>query len=226
MSYPIRPNGRYEVNEGFFKELTPESTYVLGYLYADGCNYVPEGKIRMQLHESDHQLLEDIKKAIGSDHPIKPAPISKASWCPTSRQVKMIVGSTEMSRDLVELGCVQKKSKILTYPNFMRGHPYERHFVRGYYDGDGCLYFSKSNNQMRIIIVSTKMFCNALKEVFQTIGIRSHVSITSSGRSHHVRFGGNKQVRRFADWIYPESTIWLHRKRDKYQRIIKERYGE
>lgn len=35
------PKRKYNFNENFFDNIGPDQAYILGFLYADGCNYVP-----------------------------------------------------------------------------------------------------------------------------------------------------------------------------------------
>src|SRR5690606_36171752 len=54
------------------------------------------------------------------------------------------VSSKRMFKDLEKLGCGQKKTGYETFPDI----PTElrRHFIRGYFDGDGCISYYDVND--------------------------------------------------------------------------------
>ena len=53
-------------------------------------------------------------------------------------QYKICVCGTKIHHDLEKHGCVENKSLILQFPTTV---PEElmHHFIRGYFDGDGCI---------------------------------------------------------------------------------------
>lgn len=62
----------YKVNEHYFDEIdTPEKAYILGFLDADGSNYMPKQTISMSLQKGDRPILERINKEIGNEHPLR-----------------------------------------------------------------------------------------------------------------------------------------------------------
>ena len=66
-SYNIPRTGasrrKYYLNETFFDNIdTQDKAYILGFLYADGCNYMPKQTVSMSLQEADYAILERIRK--------------------------------------------------------------------------------------------------------------------------------------------------------------------
>ena len=47
-----------------------------------------------------------------------------------------------MVNDLINLGCIPNKSLTLTFPDFINDELLP-HFIRGYFDGDGCIWNGK-----------------------------------------------------------------------------------
>ena len=63
---------KYSLNENYFDDInTPNKAYILGLMYADGCNFPPKSTSNISLQESDKELLEKIKIEIESTQPLK-----------------------------------------------------------------------------------------------------------------------------------------------------------
>jgi len=126
-----------------------------------------------------------------------------------------------LSQQLNDLGCVPAKSLILTFPKFILPNLLN-HFVRGYSDGDGCIYQSKKNYIWQI--TSTNIFCNYLKQHIKNIlDVNCCVSLSNSNFNKitsNLSVGGNLQSRKVLDWLYKDAKIYLPRKYDKYQKFI------
>jgi len=71
---------------------------------------------------------------------------------------------------LNNLGCINNKSLVLTFPNenIFVNSDLIRHFIRGYFDGDGCLSFARNKYfTPRITILGTKDFLISLLKHIQ-----------------------------------------------------------
>lgn len=118
---------RYELNEGVFDQWSEESSYALGYLFADGSVYVnPKGGSMLIISGSRLENLSTIKRILGSGHPINQ--VGPSSW-------EIRIGSATFVEKLQEIGLMENKSVNLTYPDVPR--EWEPAFIRGYFDGKG-----------------------------------------------------------------------------------------
>lgn len=128
---------RFFVNKEFFKQWTPEMAYVLGYFAADGSLYInPRGSHYIEFTSIDRKLLKKIRQMIDSNHSIGKRVAEEPNW---KDRYRLQIGSKEMFGDLLKLGFTPKKSKSLKFPKIPSS--YLRHFVRGDFDGDGCVDF-------------------------------------------------------------------------------------
>lgn len=118
---------------------------------------------------------------------------------------------------------VPKKSLILTFPTQVPTNLI-RHFLRGYSDGDGCIYNNHFKNKKTINtiwkIVSTKQFCEQTAEILkEELGINCSQSL-SRPKTNQITtvlsVGGNLQSRKVLNWLYQDATIYIPRKYDKY----------
>ena len=92
-----------------------------------------------------------------------------------------------------------------------------RHFVRGYFDGDGWV------GKKSICVVSTLEFCNSLAEILkEQFNINCYIRARHPERNNTIRMLelNNKSARTFLSWIYKDSNIHLQRKYDRYLKQI------
>ena len=132
----------YTINDNFFEVLNENSLYVLGFLYADGYHNENRKSIRLSLKETDEEILVKIKNVLGSNRPLG----VDTSRGENFKQKYLDINNVKISNRLKILGCVQNKTFKITFPDFI---PDEimRHFIRGYFDGDGglTLYINTNN---------------------------------------------------------------------------------
>lgn len=62
----------YDINENYFNQIdTPNKAYILGLLYADGNRSSRSNTISIRLQESDKNILENIKKELNAEVPLR-----------------------------------------------------------------------------------------------------------------------------------------------------------
>src|SRR3989338_5386942 len=125
------------VNQDFFKHWTSEMAYVVGFFAADG-NMIrnKRGAHFIAFYNNDRILLEKVRTALSSVHKIG----RKILPAPRKTAYQLQIGSKEIFGDLLSLGMKPAKSNTLILPRIPP--PFHCDFVRGYFDGDGCVYFN------------------------------------------------------------------------------------
>ena len=77
-----------------------------------------------------------------------------------------MIHSKHICQRLTELGCVNAKSLILKFPEWLIDPDLQRHFIRGYYDGDGGIHIPEFKKRHAIVrIMSTIEFCNSMRDI-------------------------------------------------------------
>lgn len=126
------------VNHVFFAKWSSSMAYVLGFFAADGSMIRnTRGAHFIEFHVTDRCVLEGIRRLMESDHKIA-VRVRDARW---KTGYRLQIGSRQMFADLERLGFMPSKSNILRMPDVP-----ERVFgdyVRGYFDGDGCVHFKQ-----------------------------------------------------------------------------------
>ena len=124
------------MREDFFESIdTEEKAYWLGFLYADGYNYEAKGEVKVALAGKDKDFLLKLRDTI---YPNKDKPLYYKENSDLSTGYELNMSSARMSRHLAKQGCMQAKTFKIKFPYFIDESLY-RHFIRGYFDGDGSL---------------------------------------------------------------------------------------
>ncbi len=177
---------KYLINENYFDTIDNENkAYILGLLYADGNNYPELNTVQLSLIESDKLILDKITNLIQPDKPLKyvSKQYMRDKGVKASPQYNLIITNKHISKRLIELGLVKNKSLILTFPikEQVPEHLYN-HFIRGYFDGDGCIHVNKKNNHS-FSMLGTKEF---LEKVQNILVEKTGINFTKISRKKNI----------------------------------------
>ena len=138
----------YILNEYYFDNIdTPNKAYILGLLYADGCNSIQKSTVSMSLEEGDKEILEKIRIEVGSGRELEYIDYSNKhdGGYTYKNQYRLLFFSNHMCKSLENHGMIPNKSLLLEFPEIDKD--LIRHFIRGYYDGDGSVSQGKRKTQ-------------------------------------------------------------------------------
>ena len=215
--------GRYDYrakkmfNERFFQVIdTEEKAYWLGFLYADGC--VTNKAVRLEISIKDRKHLEKFKDILQYQN-------AHFYFRKDIESILLHMNSSVMVQDLEKLGCVKKKTYILQFPNTEQV-PLSliHHFMRGYFDGDGCIYVHpKLYSISTFSLVGTLDFLQRYQEVLNQGICKTTTNKIYSLKSQNIgsiSFGGSLQVKKIYDFLYHDATLYLERKKEKFDIVI------
>jgi intein/homing endonuclease len=200
-------------NKKFFSSIENEKqAYWLGFIYADG--YISGDSIfGISLSTDDREHLEKLKRDIKATHNIKDYESETAYGL--AKYSRFLITDKELVNQLINLGVVHNKTNILMFPKFI-DEDLVRHFIRGYFDGDGSLI---GGITPRISFLGTE---DMLEDIRKRLPIETDVKLTTRKAGQTVKelkFGGNIKVKKFLEWLYKDATIYLERKYVKYRKI-------
>lgn len=151
---------------------------------------------------------------MSNSQPSKPLQYVEIKTTNSTNQYRLVIANKHISKKLVELGCGKAKTYSLVFPSDKQVPKHLiRHFVRGYFDGDGWV------GEKAICIVSTLNFCNSLAEILnQELNVNSYIRVRHPERKNNIRMLelSKKAARKFLIWIYKDSNIHLQRKHKRY----------
>lgn len=132
---------KYPCNDDFFKTQSPDMAYVLGFLAADGNVSKKENRIAINILAQDKAILEQIRTLTGITRPIT-SYIRKE----TGHEVCTLSNwSFTWKQDLEKYGIIPNKTYTLCPPTLLNPE-YRIDYIRGFFDGDGCITQSKAKN--------------------------------------------------------------------------------
>lgn len=194
---------KLKFNHDFFEEIDCEAkAYWLGFIMADGCvSLTQQPKIIIGLHKRDEPHIVKWHQAIQS--------CLKIHYC--GDRVASTHYSAKMCQDLIRLGCIPRKSLKLKFPSLRQD--LIRHFVRGYFDGDGCisLHNKKKNPHIRFTVIGTESFLSSLQKILETAN-----KLGAHGRAYSLSVNGRQKAGHIFEWMYDNAIIFLDRKKEVY----------
>lgn len=213
-------NRKILVNDGAFNELSPESCYWAGFIAADG--NVRKNVLSIGLKYSDFVHLEKFKKFVDTSAEIKLFSTikHKQSKCVIRFSSKQIINSLKENFNIIPV-----KSLILQPPN-INNEELIKHFIRGYFDGDGCIYIKKTGKKIRSAFSIYSGSYNIIKWIYDHLKINLDIGnpkITKEkGRNlYKFTFGGNRQVPKIMNWLYKDcKNAFLDRKYIKFNTLL------
>lgn len=213
---------KYPIVEDFFDIIdTEEKAYILGLLYADGYNNTSKNDVCISLKEEDVEILNKITEII---QPTKP--LFYIDMSPENRgmknsmnQYRLTINNKHISQKLVELGCGKAKTSVLKFPTKQQVPEHlQRHFIRGYFDGDGSISKGKFP---KIDIISTPEFLYDIQEIMSNVLYINKTKLNWSRKYIEsniccLQISGRLKCIKFMEWMYKDATIYLKRKKDVF----------
>ena len=226
-------NRKYFLDENYFEIIdTEDKAYWLGFLYADGYiikddQYAPKYKhvsnrlgLELSIVDKDHIKL--FLKYLKSDYPIKDRTRYDNRYDREHTNSSFCVTNTKIVYDLIDKGCVPTKSFILKFPDFLGN--LTCHFIRGYFDGDGCIqkYIKNKSNlyRYRMTLIGNYDFLIGVKNFLNKVGLKS-IIISKEKNMHTLRIYNYEDCLKFYNLIYGDikTNCFLKRKKNIYDGI-------
>ena len=214
---------KYKINELFFDKIdSEEKAYFLGLLYADGCNHKRNNYVNIALEVADKELLIKLAELIYVDNPEEHVKTYDRSAENKGVTASLNINSKHICHKLAELGCDEVKTFKIKYPEWL-DESLHRHFIRGYFDGDGCLYVNDRKGEgSHFKLTSNIDFVKGMHKIIEdNLSLRCGIyKSTKNSKVFDLMLAGDRQVKKIMDWLYLDSTLYMERKYQKYQQLI------
>jgi len=208
------------INDNIFNEINSEKTaYWLGFLYADGYlrKYKYSYEIKLKLAIKDLQHLYKFKKFLSFS-----GKVFKTVGNNNNNELAEIrFYSENIFNNLCKFGCIPRKSLTIKFPLYLPTC-LMNHFIRGYFDGDGCVTQSKDSVRISFVSGSYEFINEFQKYLIENLDLKNNKIYKSDIGNYYTLSWSNKEnIIDFYNFIYKNSTIFLERKRIKFDNIIK-----
>jgi hypothetical protein len=218
-------------NKNYFNKIdTPTKSYWLGVLYADG--YVTtHNRWGLQLCIEDLNHIQKLLDCIESNI------IPKIQEKNNTKSCSFQINNSTMYNDLISNGVVRNKTTLLEFPNSDILLPkYISHFIRGFFDGDGCVTYSnkdfirkdrnnKISNRLRksvFFVCKSESFIKKLKDVLKDNNINMNLYYNKRDKLPTLCVSNKEEIIKFYNYIYQNSdeNNRLLRKYNKFQELL------
>ncbi len=224
---------KYYYNKDYFQKIdTAEKAYWLGFLYADGCivRFYENDKLRsmslqITLSDKDYEHLKKFQLALETNVPIKEKTSKYKDKGYSSSRIT--INCTKMCYDLISKGCTPQKTYSVQLPaKDIVPEIYMKDFIRGFFDGDGCIHIGKMNNKPHIEISITGIE-SMLREINDylfnqnVINVKAKILQDQRSNASNIFYYGDS-VKDFLDYIYKDCNVYLSRKYEAYKKYYED----
>lgn len=194
---------KYKINANFFKKWTRESSYLLGFIAADGCINERENHYSIEISSKDKSILNKIRKMLDYTKKVEKE----------RENFRLRVDNKVIYHDLIEKGIRPRKSKDIKFLKVPGKHL--NHFIRGFFDGDGSIY---KLNDGRIVVKFTCWSPQFLEELQKKLSNECIVKHKKTNDNSIVYYP--KESFEIIKFLYKKSNKDIRLER-KYTRAIK-----
>jgi hypothetical protein len=212
----------------YFDEIdTEEKAYWLGFLTADGwvnkSKKTNAGVTGIELQYGDIGHLKKFNKSIRGNYPISDRwrVCSISTKDPNKKHHTCVIRifSLTMYNTLCKLGFSNNKTYDFHIPEIRKD--LIKHYIRGYFDGDGCFTFTNKTFHINFITAS-KILNDDIARVLEFEGFNfvknNYVNEFDTTMYKLDIYRINDRIN-FLDWIYQDCNIYLDRKYKKYLKV-------
>lgn len=208
------PERKISLNDDTFAIPNVSNCYWAGFIAADG--NVQQNQLSICLKLDDLKHLEKFKNylsLIGTKVFIK-----SNKFCIIRFRSDSIINDLKNNFNIIP-----NKSLILQPPKLINDN-LARHYIRGYFDGDGCV--SKNSNtgnlSFEIYSGSQAILKWMLQKIRHNLNIGKKIKLNKKVNTYRLSFCGNQQVPTLVAWLYEDcGNNFLERKKIKFESFYK-----
>ena len=234
-NYPLTTNhiSNRRIRHDIFSKIETElQAYLLGFYAADGNINEKRKTFRIHLQKQDSELVYLYKDIISPDARTFTVEEHKT----TGRNGQEVnahesfgvdITSAKLCADLVNLGIGYNKSySDLHIPEISES--LVRHFIRGYFDGDGCItiWLSKEKGKSdRVrgkfdICAKSASILNEFIKFFATHDIKINLNYLKRDDMYRISTSSKKELEKIYNMLYKDSNFYLSRKFNKFDHYV------
>jgi len=218
-----KENYKVIFNDTYFQKInTEKKAYFLGLLAADGCVIEPKQSspiLKIDLKEDDAQILF----LLAEELELSRTRLKRYKYKePNSFLVRLLVPSEQIVLDLEQYGIIPRKTFSTYFPSNIP-KDLERHFIRGYFDGDGCITVGPT-----IKITGTSEILLEVQNILVEncfLGNKTKLQTRFPERENNIRsleIGGKLQVSRIYNYLYDKASVYFERKKNRFMELLYE----
>lgn len=213
------------VHQAFFNKWSADMAYILGFFCADGYMSInPRGSHFIAFEITDRDLLVKIKDRLGSGHKLSLRRRGNKKWKDSWR---IQIGSRAIFERFIALGITPKKAERIRIPPVSK--KYQADFVRGYFDGDGGVWYGlihkhdRKNASQALLTYFTSGSKGMLKDIasvlYASCGTKQREPLYRA-RAFRMQYSTNDS-RKIYRFMYASKTdLYLERKKVIFEKHL------
>ena len=238
-NYPLfkTNTAKKEVRHNFFNNIQTEiQAYLLGLLMSDG-SINTDNQIKLHINEKDRELFDYLKVISPNAGEYTLKGYESKAKTPDGRTIKnkgsvaLYINSKILAEDLAKFGIVPNKTyKQLSIPNIDKS--LIRHFIRGYFDGDGSFSISvrkpnPKNREKNYRVAAFFNICGKLDNIFIEMqkwfaenNIRANINYEKRNDMYRICMTSRQCLIDTYHLLYDQSYCYLKRKFNKFSYYV------
>lgn len=197
-----------------FELSTPTSAYLLGYIFGDNSMIVDDyNHYKLTISSTDYNHIKQIANIFGGNLEIIICMLNNIPYWSVN------ILDQSVCHSLLDLGIKPRNSHIQPNINYNWIGSNIYHFIRGLIDSTGSIY--RNGNSLNIELVGSTNYINEAYNVVNGRCVKE-----SNNKLSFEKLGNSKDKLDFYTYLYKDATIWLQRKRDKYDEWIIDTFKE
>lgn len=211
---------KYTLNEDYFNLINcEEKAYIIGFICADGSICRNTNRVIINISQKDLEIIEKIKSCLGSNgeyrlYKAKNPYLKGKDFC------EMVTIGFNSKKLVESLSFIPENKTYTLTSKVVEVIPKEliRHFMRGYFDGDGNVIWNKkysSGIKYNINVCGNEEFLlNVFNKNFPSTN--KMYKDKKAKQCFVWKISSKEKVKSFLEYLYKDSTLYLQRKYNIY----------
>lgn len=235
-NYPLFKNGtsNREIRHNFFSKIETElQAYLLGFIASDGSINDERHTLVIHINEKDIEIFK-LFKVISPQAYVQVCKGYESNATVRKRKVKnqgsirLYIASKLLIEDLHNLGIVERKTyKELNIPSQIP-ETLVIHYIRGYFDGDGCITYSirkpnPKNREVNYRVTGRFEICGKTSSIFldfQKYLPNTYLTYLKRDNMYRLETSSRNNIACIFHLLYDNSNFYLKRKYEKFNHYV------
>ena len=238
--FPLYKNGtsNREIRHNFFSSIETElQAYLLGFIASDGSINLKRHTLCIHVNKKDEEIFELFKIISPNAYTQECKPtesISKVQGRTVKNKgsIRLSISSKILIEDLYKLGIEENKTyKEMKIPKQIP-KSLIRHFIRGYFDGDGCITYSirkpnPKNREINYRVSCRFEICSKLSNIlidfqkyFGELNIKTNIQYLKRNDMYNINTCSRNNIIKIFEILYNNSNFYLNRKFNKFNYYV------
>ncbi len=208
---------KYEIDDTLFDYIDSSwKAYYLGWIWTDGTLSQERNAIHLKISVKDKEILDYFnlkifqgKRKLVVEKPRKFISPTNGKEYTSSEILHFSMINKRIMQNFLKLGLIENKSFDIQLPKISS---HISHFIRGVFEGDGSVSFTKDKRMRATIFSASSTFSKQISEILTLNEVKNNIYLYKN--IYRINIQGYKPIKKFYEFIYTDADFWLNRKRE------------